>query len=134
MESDRYRVLVVEDEAMIRQLTMRALAKEGFACDSAIDGDEAIKMVESHKYDLVVTDLCMPNTHGHALGVRILQMEDRPSIVVLTGVTEPRLAKDLISRGVDDVMFKPIPYATFAAKVKALVNRRRANKHSDSAV
>ncbi len=126
MTAPDYRALVVDDEAALRQLMMRALAREGFSCNSASDGHQALELVRTTKYDVVVTDLQMPNKHGHALAVDLLQDRDRPLIVVLTGVIEPRLAKDLVTRGVDDIMFKPVDYAAFAGKVIALVKRRAA--------
>ncbi len=127
MVSSKYRVLVVEDDAMIRRLTQRALTNEGFACDSAADGNEAAGMLGATDYDVVVTDLRMPNKHGHALSVELLAMDKRPLIFVLTGVLEPRLAKDLLCRGVDDIVFKPVDYSTFAAKVKAFADRRHVH-------
>ena len=51
----------------------------------------------------------------------------RPVVVILTGVTEPKLAKDLIARGVDDIVFKPIDQGTLAAKVRSLIARREAS-------
>lgn len=116
--------LVVDDEDLVRQVTRRVLKKEGFACDEAADGDEALKKISETKYDIVVTDLRMPNKHGHSLCLQLLALEDRPIVVVATGVIEPKLAKELTSRGVDDIVFKPIHLEAFAAKMRGLVDRR----------
>jgi DNA-binding response OmpR family regulator len=62
------------------------------------------------------------------LAVNVLaQVEPRPAVVVFTGVLEPRLAEDLFTRGVDDVVFKPIEFRVLAAKVRAILDRRRTN-------
>lgn len=119
------RALVVDDEPLVRQLTMRALAEEGFRCDPATDGAEALMMIGETNYDLVVTDLRMPVAHGHGLAVSLLESDDRPVLVVLTGILEPRIAKDLLARGVDDIVFKPVDYGLFALKVSALVKRKQ---------
>lgn len=119
------RALVVDDEPLVRQLTMRALAEEGFRCDAAADGAEALMMIGETTYDLVVTDLRMPIAHGHGLAVSLLESADRPVLVVLTGILEPRIAKDLLARGVDDVVFKPVDYGLFALKASSLVKRRQ---------
>jgi HD-like signal output (HDOD) protein/ActR/RegA family two-component response regulator len=103
---------------------MRALTKEGFDCDAAADGIEAMRSAEEACYDVVVTDMRMPHKHGHALAVGLLRLDPRPVIIILTAVAEPRLAKDLLERGVDDVVFKPVDYEVFASKVKALVDRQ----------
>ena len=68
--------------------------------------------------------LRMPNKHGHAFVTHLLELEQRPVTVVHTGVIEPRLAKDLLARGIDDIVFKPFNFSILAAKVKALVERR----------
>ena len=67
----------------------------------------------------------MPNKHGHALAVELIARENAPVIVVHSSVDDPRLAKDLMTRGVDDIVYKPANYAAFAAKTKALVQRRK---------
>lgn len=125
MTTHSYRALVVDDDLAVRCLTIYALAIEGFACDAAADGLQAKEMLASASYDLVVTDLRMPGCNGHALAVDLLEGKRRPVIVVLTGCYEPRLAKDLVVRGVDCVEFKPVRYDLFVAKVKAMVDRRR---------
>jgi len=120
-----YRALVVDDDPAVRHLAMRALTRKGFACSAVVDGLQAMKALASNRYDVVVTDLRMPNLNGHALAVNLLASPNRPALVILTGVLQPRLAEDLIRRGVDCVEFKPVRCDLFAAKVKALVDRRR---------
>lgn len=118
------RAIVVDDELVVRQLTIRALTAEGFRCDAAADGVEALRMAGETTYDLLVTDLRMPNGHGHGLAVSLLGNHDRPVIMILTGIMDPRIAKDLLARGVDDIVFKPVDYLLFALKASALVRRR----------
>lgn len=128
IETSRLRALVVDDESSVRKLIVASLIKEGFECVEASNGEVAARQVGERTFDAVITDLAMPVRHGHALAVEVLTRADRPLVVVLTGVAEPRLAKDLLARGVDDIVFKPVHFAAFAAKVRSLVNRRRAVK------
>jgi len=130
MTKESFRALVVDDDRAVRNLTIRALADVGFACDAAVDGLHAKEILTIASYDVVVTDLRMPGLNGHALAVDLLKVNGRPVVVILTGVLEPRLARDLIVRGVDCVEFKPVRYDLFAAKVKALVERRKKNRES----
>jgi len=67
----------------------------------------------------------MPEEGGYSLAVELLQQETRPVIVIHTNVDDPRLTRDLMSRGVDDIIYKPVQPAAFAAKAKSLVLRRR---------
>jgi len=129
MNDRRFSALVVDDEPAVRRLTVGTLSRFNFACDEAMDGDEAGALVCRRKYDVVVTDLRMPKRNGHALAVELLSATgERPLIVILTGVLEPRLASDLMARGVDGVEFKPVNFAAFGAKIRKLCEDRAANQ------
>lgn len=125
MADKYYRALVVDDEPAVRNLAIRALQREGISCDAAADGVEAEQMLPGGRYDVIVTDLRMPNKNGHALASDILLMPNRPLVVILTGVLEPKIAKDMTMRGVDCIEFKPVQYPLFAAKVRGLVDGRK---------
>ncbi len=120
-----FRALVVDDDAVVRRMVAFALQQEGFHCDTASDGEQALLRLSEQSYDLLVTDLRMPNKHGHALAVDVLADHLHPIIIVHSSVDDPRLTKDLILRGVDDVVYKPTNYAAFAVKASAMVTRRR---------
>ena len=64
--------LVVDDDAIARKMLTFALEQEGFRCDGAEDGLQADAKIAQRAYDLVVTDLKMPNKHGHSLAVDLL--------------------------------------------------------------
>lgn len=123
MAEGNYSALVVDDEDLVRALTVRALERYGFTCTQASDGVEAARLIVSKHYDVLVTDLRMPNGNGHSLAMAQLSMAPRPLVVVLTGVLEPRLGQHLLRRGIDDIMFKPVDYEMFASKVVVLLER-----------
>lgn len=118
-ESDAL-ALVVDDEAPVREATRRSLTAVGFLCDGASNGEEALALANEKKYDVIITDLAMPQMHGHTLITRLMESPSPPMIVVLTAVGEPKIVLDLYSRGVAEVAIKPVEYSTFAAKVRAL--------------
>jgi DNA-binding response OmpR family regulator len=131
MSADKpHRALIVDDEKVIRKLVAKALADEGFECDLAADGDEAAQLIGAQSYDLLVTDLKMPNRHGHALVRDVLLLSPRPIIIVHTSVMEPKIVRDLLSRGIDDIVYKPSDAFLVAAKAKILLERRTASKPS----
>jgi len=119
-----FRVLIVDDDVAMQRLMRQAMIQQGFACDTANDGVDADEQLAAGHYDAVVTDLVMPNKHGYALATQLLAQTPRPVIVVLTGVTEPRLADDLRGHGVDDVVYKPTNARALAVKVRELVERK----------
>lgn len=114
-------VLVVDDEWMIRQQLSRALSSVGVRCDCAVDGDDALTRFIHHPYDLIVTDLRMPERNGHSLAVSLLDRPDPPIVIALTGVREPRLANDLLARGVAKIAFKPINFFNLADQIKCML-------------
>ncbi len=117
--------LVVDDDVISRQMMAFGLEAAGFECSHAIDGNDALAKISRHSFDLVVTDLKMPGRHGHSLAVELLHQTTPPVIAVHTSVDDPRMAEDLMTRGVDDIVYKPTNYAAFAGKMKGLVSRRR---------
>lgn len=125
MEQQIYRALIVDDEPAVREATVRALTAEAFWCESAGDGVEALACYRKSRHDLVVTDLRMPGMHGYALALELLKDAEPPRIVVLTAIAEPTLTRDLFSRGVDDVINKPMDVRVFATKMAALFHREK---------
>ncbi|MCA9018217.1 MAG: response regulator, partial [Planctomycetaceae bacterium] len=121
-----FRALIADDDKIVCRMVSFALSQEGFICDSATDGVHALALLNQKPYDLVITDLHMPNKNGHSLSVDMLEIEFRPVIMVHTAIEEPSLVKDLTFRGVDDVSFKPTNYEILASKARGLVERRRA--------
>jgi HD-like signal output (HDOD) protein/CheY-like chemotaxis protein len=122
------RALVVDDDIVSQEITVRALAQAGIESETAFGGWQAEQLCGAKHFDVVVTDLQMPNGNGHAFCVSLLQRPVRPVVVVVTGITDPRLTRDLLARGVDDVMFKPLDGQLLAAKLQALAARRAAAK------
>jgi len=120
-----YRVLIVEDDVNLRGILSFVFAKKGFDAETAADGNEAEVLLAREPFDAVVTDLRMPNKHGHALATQLLSLERRPAIMIHTGVIEPMLARDLLARGVDDIVFKPYDLGLLVAKVESLIERKQ---------
>lgn len=121
-------VLIVDDEPKVRELTGRALAAQGFVCDKASDGDEAFRLANENSYDGVVTDLRMPRRHGHALCLDLLGLPKPPGVMVLTALSDARLVRDLMKRGVHDVIQKPVNFEILAMKVEAMIDQGRRRR------
>ena len=124
MSSSQYRALVVDDDDAVRRLAVRAFSDAGFECNDVVDGTQAGALLDLVHYDLLLTDLRMAGGNGHVLALKALAKPRRPLVAVLTGVMEPRLAADLIARGVDDIIFKPVDFPLLATKLKGLLDRR----------
>ena len=121
MPTTNYRALIVDDEWTVRQLTKNALTSAGIECHIAANGQQAMESIRKTSYDVVITDLMMPQSNGHQLCLRLLRLPDRPIIIVLTGVRSTKIGTDLMKRGIDDIEFKPVDYYAFTAKILTLL-------------
>jgi DNA-binding response OmpR family regulator len=112
------RALVVEDEEAIRRLVSRILEGEGFVCQTAADGEQAIDLLESAPFDLVVTDKNLPGVSG--LEVARLARALRPELPVLliTGYASEESAAEAVRLGISDYVLKPIDLDDFRARVR----------------
>ena len=88
-ETPVVRVLVVDDEPSNRALAERVLLANGYAVDTASDGDEALNLVrEQARYDLFVLDIRMPGMEGTELAVRIRQRQPDAKILFFTAYSD----------------------------------------------
>jgi HD-like signal output (HDOD) protein/CheY-like chemotaxis protein len=132
MPKRRLKALVVDDEKNVRSLVIGWLFREGFLCNEAEDGAKALQEIDNARYDLVVTDLRMPNRHGHSLCQALLDRGDRPRLVVLTGVDDPRIVRDLESRGVDHIFKKPLNPPEFVNRIRELTQSCSAQRSNSA--
>ena len=123
---EKARVLAVDDDREVRALLVRALGRKNIECDVAEDGLAAKAKLAQQNYLVLICDLRMPRYHGHRLVSELLENADHPEIIVITGVSEPKLFADLLERGVSDIMLKPFSYEYMAVKVESLIRRRPA--------
>jgi len=119
----RPRVLVVEDEAAIREAVVTALTDEGCRVEGRSDGGRLAADLAGFRPDLVVLDLMLPGRDGLALAADVRRAGDA-GIVVLTArdAVPDRLAG--FAAGADDYLVKPFAMAELVARVRAVLNRR----------
>ena len=116
------RILVVDDEAGIRKVARDALERAGHEVETAVDGEDALGVLEEKEFALVITDLNMPRLDGRALVRRIRERSD-VAILVLTVRQEEREKVRLLDDGADDYVTKPFGVAELVARAHALLRR-----------
>ncbi|MCL5116501.1 MAG: response regulator transcription factor [Firmicutes bacterium] len=129
------RILVVDDDAHIRELCRLYLTHEGFQVDEAADGQEALDGVESTAYDLMVLDLMLPRMDGFDVLSTVRERDQWLPVVMLTamGDEEDRILG--LDMGADDYMIKPFSPKELVARVKAVLRRAvMGPKPSESAL
>jgi two-component system cell cycle sensor histidine kinase/response regulator CckA len=108
VDEARLRVLVVEDEQILRETTAELVALAGHDVATAADGDEALRiMAGGYVPDAIVLDLLMPGMDGPSFLDELRRVVTKaPRVVVVTGVRSEHLKRLL---GVSEVLFKPVP-------------------------
>lgn len=101
-------ILVAEDDKIISMYVCGILKDEGFIVESAFDGLSAVKMFESGDFDLVITDLEMPEMDGTELIERLKSKEYPPVIIVSTVKNDPETIISIMKKGVYTYLPKPI--------------------------
>jgi DNA-binding response OmpR family regulator len=120
-------VLVVDDEATVRQALERALSLEGFAVATAAGGREALAAVAEHPPAVMVLDVTMPDLDGVSV-VRKLRADgvDVP-VCILSARDEVTDRVSGLQAGADDYLVKPFAIAELSARLHALLRRRGAD-------
>ena len=125
--ADAHRVLVVDDEPIVNESCRRVLAHEGYEVDTTESGREGLDRACAQHFDLVITDLKMPDLDGMDL-VRALRRE-RPNtaVLIITGYGTVPSAVEAMGLGVSDYIEKPFtPHRLAKAVHEALVAEEEA--------
>lgn len=101
------RILIVDDSEAIRSHLSEIFSVMGFEVVAAGSGNEALDQFFSDSFDLVVTDLEMPNMDGWALASHIKELSPDTPIVLITGSEKSAIMEGLETSNVDSVLFKP---------------------------
>lgn len=117
-----HKILVVDDEEAIVELTAFNLKKEGYEVVRAFDGREALRLVKEEKPDLIVLDLMLPEIDGLEVCRRIRQ-ESRIPILILSAKKEEVDRIIGLELGADDYVTKPFSPRELLARVKAILRR-----------
>jgi len=119
-------LLIVEDDASIRETTRLGLEAAGFVIETAVDGDEALARFRRHRPDLVVLDVMLPKRDGLEV-CRIIRNESAVPVVMLTARTGTIDVVVGLEAGADDYVTKPFEMAELVARIRAALRRARGN-------
>ena len=115
-------VLVVDDNDCIREVLTALLSHKGHRCESAANGREAIEKVAQDHFDVVITDVCMPEMDGITLTRELtLRFSDLP-VMIMTGQPDDSLVESAISAGARDVIGKPFAIPDFMVRLHRMLH------------
>lgn len=123
------RILIVEDEPDLLSSLAQALREEGYAVDTANDGEDGFYKAENYDYDAVVLDVMLPKMDGWQVLTSLRKIKKTP-VLMLTARDQSRDRVRGLDGGADDYVVKPFDLPEVFARLRALI-RRSANKTSN---
>ena len=124
MNQENASILVVDDEESIRNILSRRLKAEGYYCEAAADGAEALSKASKKSFDLVLADIKMPVMSGIELLSRMQTEHPDVSVLMITAVVDTKVAVEAMKMGAYDFVTKPFDLDDLNIRVKRALERR----------
>ncbi|MBR2824905.1 MAG: response regulator transcription factor [Solobacterium sp.] len=124
------KLLIVDEEKNIREVVKEYAQLNGYEVEEAVDGNEAVSLVERNDYDCIVLDVMMPKLDGFSACKQIKAIKNVP--IIMLSARQDEYDKLLgFELGVDDYVSKPFSPKELMARVKVVVDRVPKNKNKD---
>lgn len=126
------RILIVDDEADIRELLLTRLRMEGYECAEANSTEAALTSLQQEAYDVVVSDLRMAGRSGLALLEEVRCRFPGTSVILATGENDVRVAIEAMKQGAADYLLKPFQFDLVVAGVQRAIEKKRLEKELEN--
>jgi CheY-like chemotaxis protein len=126
MEPSSYRILIVDDEPVIIALLASFLSSQGYLCVTATNGRAALEMATQNHFDVVITDVLMPEMDGITLTQELLHQFPDLFIMVMTGYYDEKTMENAVAAGAHEFIKKPFSLAEFDMRFQRII---RESKH-----
>jgi signal transduction histidine kinase/DNA-binding response OmpR family regulator len=128
MINDSAKILVVDDEKRMCESLQTLLSKAGYNVTTVEKGEEALRRINKSDFDLVITDIKMPQVDGLDI-LKAARTKDEDALVILmTGYASLESAISAINQGAYDYLMKPIEFADLKLTIQRALEKRRADK------
>ncbi|PXV95832.1 DNA-binding response OmpR family regulator [Lachnotalea glycerini] len=128
------KVLIVDDDVAIRKLLSKVITTNGLEPQTACNGTQALELIKSFTYKLILLDINMTDIDGFYVIKKIRQQGLNVPIIVVSGRNEDYDALYGLDLGADDYIMKPFNPVILGAKVKALIRRNAASAISNKTI
>jgi len=128
--SEKHKILIVDDEAAIRDMIQLSLELAGFECLQAANARDGYAQILDQRPDLVLLDWMMPETNGYELLRRLRreEMTEKLPVIMLTAKVEESSRVSGLEGGADDYVSKPFSVRELIARIRALLRRAAAGE------
>ncbi len=124
LKKKRSKILIVDDNPLIRELLEFSLTSFGYQFASAEDGKQAVELLRKDHFTIVITDMIMPNMDGMQLLAHIKERYPFIGVIVITGYTGSFSYTDVIKAGANDFITKPFTADELEAKLNRLAREQ----------
>jgi len=121
-------ILVIEDEAAIREGLIDVLVFHGYTVDSAATGPEGLEKAQTGKFDLILLDIMLPGMDGYEICDRIRAEDRNQPIIMLTAKTSDEEIIQGLKLGADDYVAKPFSIQQLVLRIEAVLRRTQAGQ------
>ncbi len=124
------RVLVVDDEQLVRNFSLRALKSFGYEVVGAEDGIQAEELYREQPFDLVLLDMVMPKRGGLDTHRALVAIDPDVKVIVVSGYSRNHTVEEILAAGANDFLQKPFKLGELAAKVTLAMGKPGSRKQS----
>lgn len=118
-------ILVADDERAIRESLKLILEEEKYNCDLAADGQEALNMIKENNYDIVISDIKMPNVDGMKLLESTSEISPDSFFIIMTAYASVQTAIEALRKGAYDYLIKPVEFDDLLIRIKRLIDYKK---------
>ncbi len=123
---ERGKILVVDDDAINREICVEVLEPLGHQIHAAASGNEALERITRDSFDLVITDLSMPGVSGWDVAKKVKKASPSTRVMLLSGWSVQQDPEQTKAAGIDLVLSKPVQLNELAQAVQKLLHEQRS--------
>ncbi len=124
MAPPREKILIVDDEKIVRRSLNKCLSMNGFSCEEASNADEALANLQNRPADLVILDIMMPGKSGSELLPQLKKSFPDTAVIMATAVVEPDTIVNCMKNGAHDYITKPFDVNQLVSNIQMVLEKR----------
>ena len=117
-------LLIIEDERVLCETIVRSLRRQAYSVDHCYDGDKALELLGTERYDLVLLDLNLPGKDGMTVLRTFRQRDRKTPVLILSARSEVKDKVEGLDAGANDYLSKPFHLAELEARIRSLTLRQ----------
>ncbi|MEA2063117.1 MAG: response regulator [Gemmatimonadota bacterium] len=117
------KILIVDDESQIRELLQTFLIAQGYKVNTADNGGSAVDLLFNDHYDLVISDIAMPEFDGLELLKKLKENDKRVNVIMMTGYPSSETERTAREYGAVDYLLKPLDFKELSNTVSRLLEK-----------